>query len=257
MHSNNNSPVRRCIRQLTLVSSAAVFVFMTCTSALYRGTVAGEGAENTMTTGTSAQSTQQVMTTTTQTTQVATTSATTLQTSTLESSTSLTSTFSTTSTILPEMTAETIMYTEAVDEVTVAYDETYSDPEYIGGDGYYSDGYVFSSGLVKGSRDYILLCNCVGAEAGSDWIDEFEKACVAEVVLNRVESQLYPGTVFDVLNQEGQFQGASGYIYLDGYSYQVTESVICAVDMYLEEGYINNNHNYLSFFGDGEHNYFS
>lgn len=263
MSSKGNTPARRCIRHLMLISSTVACTFMMCNTAIYGETVVEGSTEKnvpqvTITTGTTIQLTQAV-TTTTNTTQITTTStlATTLQTSTQENTTSLTSTSNSTSTILPETIYETMDCIETVDGVTATCDESYSNVEYIGGDGCYPDGYVFHSGYVKGSGDYILLCNCVGAEAGSDWIDESEKACVAEVILNRVSSYLYPETIFDVISQPGQFQGSSNYLYLGEYSYQVTSSVIRAVDMYLEDGYVNNNHGYTSFYGDGKNNYFS
>lgn len=103
--------------------------------------------------------------------------------------------------------------------------------------------------------EYIMLCNAVAYEAGSDWIPTSEKAKVAEVIVNRVNSSDFPNTIYDVLTQEGQFVGVWNYVTLTDYSYKVTEDVKSAVNMALESGYIN--HGYLFFEGDGTQNYFT
>ena len=103
--------------------------------------------------------------------------------------------------------------------------------------------------------EYIMLCNAVAYEAGSDWIPTSEKAKVAEVIMNRVNSSDFPDTIYDVLTQEGQFVGVWNYVTLTDYSYKVTEDVKSAVNMALESDYIN--HGYLFFEGDGTQNYFT
>ena len=103
--------------------------------------------------------------------------------------------------------------------------------------------------------DYILLCNCVAHEAGSSWISESEKAMVAEVILNRVNSPLYPGTIYGVITQNGQFSGCWGYANLGYFSSEVSQSVKNAVSDYLNGLYYN--HGYISFWGDGSNNHFS
>ena len=103
--------------------------------------------------------------------------------------------------------------------------------------------------------EYIMLCNAVAYEAGSDWIPTSEKAKVAEVIMNRVASLDFPDTIYDVLTQEGQFVGVWNYVTLTDYSYKVTEDVKSAVNIALESGYIN--HGYLFFEGDGTQNYFT
>ena len=100
--------------------------------------------------------------------------------------------------------------------------------------------------------EYIMLCNAVAYEAGSDWIPTSEKAKVAEVIMNRVVSPDFPNTIYDVLTQEGQFVGVWNYVTLTDYSYKVTEDVKSAVTMALESDYIN--HGYLVFEGDGTQN---
>ena len=103
--------------------------------------------------------------------------------------------------------------------------------------------------------EYIMLCNAVAYEAGSDWIPTSEKAKVAEVIMNRVASPEFPNTIYDVLTQEGQFVGVWNYVALTDYSYKVTEDVKSAVNIALESDYIN--HGYLFFEGDGTQNYFT
>ena len=112
-------------------------------------------------------------------------------------------------------------------------------------------------GIVEGDSNYIMLCNAVAHEAGSDEVSEYNKGMVASVIINRVESSIYPGTIYDVLTQKNQFSGASGYIGLGGYSSKVNQSVKNAVSWYLSEGYKTDNHGYMSFWGDGHQNHFS
>ena len=104
-------------------------------------------------------------------------------------------------------------------------------------------------------EEYIWLCNVVGHEYGSDWIDESEKAKVVEVIMNRVNDPRFPDTIWDVLTQPNQFSGLEWTLYLGDFSYQVTPSVKAAVDMYLEhpEDF---DHGYLGFWGDGSMNHF-
>ena len=97
----------------------------------------------------------------------------------------------------------------------------------------------------------IMLCNLVGREYGSDYVSVEEKAKVVAVVMNRVNSTEFPDTVYDVLTQPNQFPG---YIPSDSYSYQVTDSVIQAVDYYFNHS--SEYGSYLYFEGDGTWNYF-
>ena len=104
--------------------------------------------------------------------------------------------------------------------------------------------------------DYILLCNAVAHEAGSNGISTYNKALVVEVIMNRVNSPLYSNSVYGVLTEPNQFTGAWGYVNLGTYSYQVTDDVKNAVTYYF------NNpgefcHGYFSFWGDGYQNHFS
>lgn len=61
--------------------------------------------------------------------------------------------------------------------------------------------------------DLMLLAKVIYAEAGSNFLSDEWKMCVGEVVLNRVASPEFPNTIYDVVYQQGQYQGArSGYI---------------------------------------------
>lgn len=103
--------------------------------------------------------------------------------------------------------------------------------------------------------EYIWLCNVVGHEYGANWISEYEKAKVVEVIMNRVNDPRFPNTIWGVLTQPYQFSGLEWTLYLGTYSYQVTDSVKAAVDLYLEhpEQF---QHGYLGFWGDGRANHF-
>lgn len=103
--------------------------------------------------------------------------------------------------------------------------------------------------------EYIMLCNVVGHEYGANWISEYDKALVVEVVMNRVRSPKFPNTIYGVLTQKNQFTGMKKYIDLGTFSRQVTKSVKAAVDLYFAEPE-RFNHGYLYFTGDGKRNYF-
>jgi spore germination cell wall hydrolase CwlJ-like protein len=71
--------------------------------------------------------------------------------------------------------------------------------------------------LIRMTKDYDELCRIVEAEAGGE---PFEgKVAVAEVVLNRVDSPDFPGTIHDVIFQPGQFDPLD-----DGRFYTITVS---------------------------------
>lgn len=103
--------------------------------------------------------------------------------------------------------------------------------------------------------DYILLCNAVGHEYGANWVSIQDKALVVEVIMNRVNSASFPGTIYGVLTQQYQFSGAGGYVNLGCFSKQVTQSVKDSVLYYFQHP-DEFTHGYLSFNGDGYRNYF-
>lgn len=152
--------------------------------------------------------------------------------------------YETETTCVYEMYEPEIVYESEEAIIEESYDCEYS--EYNGETT--SDNYLTD-------YEYIMLCNAVAYEAGSDWIPTSEKAKVAEVIMNRVASPDFPDTIYDVLTQEGQFVGVWNYVTLTDYSYKVTEDVKSAVNMALDSGYTN--HGYLFFEGDGTQNYFT
>lgn len=104
-------------------------------------------------------------------------------------------------------------------------------------------------------EEFIILCNAVAHEAGCYWINEYDKAKVVEVIMNRVYSPLYPNTIYGVLTQPYQFSGSYAYVDLGTYSGSVTESVKEAVRLYFNEPE-SFTEGYYSFYGDGYRNYF-
>lgn len=111
------------------------------------------------------------------------------------------------------------------------------------------------SALPITDEEYIILCNAVAHEAGCNWINEYDKAKVVEVIMNRVYSPLYPNTVLGVLTQPYQFSGSSAYVYLGDFSGYVTQSVKDAVTLYFNEPE-SFTEGYFGFYGDGFRNYF-
>lgn len=110
---------------------------------------------------------------------------------------------------------------------------------------------VVESKLPITETERILLCNLVGREYGSDWVSVYEKAKVVAVVMNRVNDPNFPNTIYEVLTQPYQF---SGYTPNYSYTYQVTDSVVQAVDYYFAHPEEFGSYKY--FYGDGTYNYF-
>ena len=138
------------------------------------------------------------------------------------------------------------MYVPEVQETYVPENqETYGPvvPAVSGGNSYITDS------------EYVILCNAVAHEAGSNWISTYDKAKVVEVIMNRVYSPLYPNSILDVLVQHNQFTGSESYVYLGTYSSYVSDDVKAAVDLYFSDP-SSFSHGYFGFYGDGVHNYF-
>jgi len=143
------------------------------------------------------------------------------------------------------------------------YEEPVEEPELTDAYSIVQEGFVDptfaeqseESGLPISDQDFILLCNAVANEAGSNWIGNYDKAYVVEVIMNRVNSSLFPNSVYDVLTQRYQFSGASRYVNLGTYSSYVTQSVKDAVTLYFTEPE-SFTQGYLYFYGDGRRNYF-
>lgn len=220
-----------------------------------------------VTTTTSIETTTLVITTTTtskkaktMTTTAATTTSTSAATTTATSATSETETTTittqqtttdsvhTTSDTVPVATeapvSTTIPVTETTAPETVAPQTTSVVPEDTN-----------SPAISVTEREYIMLCNVVGHEYGSDWVPVAEKALVVEVIMNRVNSPQFPDSIYGVLTQHNQFAGLEYLIEMDHMSHYVTQSVRDAVDLYLSDP-TQFQHGYLFFNGDGYRNYF-
>lgn len=165
----------------------------------------------------------------------------------------VTSTTTTAATTVSTTEETTIIVTEPVTEepeptptyVEVPEEIVTPDPEPV----------AEENALPISDSDYILLCNAVANEAGSNWIGNYEKAYVVEVIMNRVYSSLFPNSIYDVLTQRYQFTGASRYVNLGTYSSYVTQSVKDAVTLYFNEPE-SFTQGYLFFYGDGRANHF-
>lgn len=112
-----------------------------------------------------------------------------------------------------------------------------------------------SNPITVTDSEYIMLCNVVGHEYGAYWVPTAEKALIAEVIMNRVNSPLFPNTIYEVLTQPNQFPGLKSLLDAGVMSRYVTQDVMDAVDLYLAhpEQF---QHGYLYFNGDGQRSYF-
>ena len=167
--------------------------------------------------------------------------------------TSETTTTTTTTTTTVSNTAETTTTTvEAVPEAPEETTETYVEPET---EPVAIDVEADNDRLPISDEDYILLCNAVANEAGSNWISDYNKALVVEVIMNRVNSPKFSNTVYGVLTEPNQFTGAWNYVTLTTFSSGVTQSVKDAVILYFKEPE-SFTQGYLGFWGDGYSNHF-
>lgn len=57
--------------------------------------------------------------------------------------------------------------------------------------------------------DLFWLAKIITSEAGSERLSDEWRMCVGEVVLNRAASPEFPGTVQEVIMQEGQYEGVN------------------------------------------------
>lgn len=96
--------------------------------------------------------------------------------------------------------------------------------------------------------DRQMLAEIVWHEAGSSWISQYNKAKIAAGVMNRVNDSRFPGTVYGVLTQPGQFTG-----YWPGCC-TPTQACYDAVDYYFNHTSEFNGDN--SWWGDGSQNHF-
>ena len=100
--------------------------------------------------------------------------------------------------------------------------------------------------------ELILLENLLSHEAGSSWIDEYERACIVAAVMNRVADSRFPNTIDEVVHQPGQMFDVP-YYRVD-YSGIGFEAIDNAIYSYFNGTYDCGNIN--SWTGDGRHNHF-
>ena len=99
--------------------------------------------------------------------------------------------------------------------------------------------------------DFILLCNIVGHEYGSDYVSVPEKAKVVDVVMTRVREGWADGTIYGVLAQPYQF---TGFCPSYEYAWNVTSS--CKEAVYYYFNHENEFASNLYFYGSGGWNHF-
>lgn len=127
--------------------------------------------------------------------------------------------------------------------------------------------YTPSTAIQVTDYEYIILCNLVAGEYGSDWVSDYDKGAVVATVIHRMwEGTRWTNgadpTIYNVIAAPYQYDGK----YLSyGYSDKVTESCKNAVTYALnnigEYDYYTNPDGttvYMinSFYGDGTYNWF-
>ena len=203
-------------------------------------------------------STETITTTTSTTTSTTTTISETTTTTTTTTTTSTTSETTTTTTVEPTTAEEVFIAevepTEEVQVENVPVEDVPSEEQPVD----VLEEVVSEEEpqeLPISESDFILLCNCVALEYGSDYISVPEKALVVEVIMNRVNHSAYPNTIYGVISAPYQFSGSSSYLNLSTYSNRVTESVKEAVRYYFDHP-DEFQHGYYGFWGDGRRNHF-
>lgn len=63
--------------------------------------------------------------------------------------------------------------------------------------------------------DVNMLAHLIFSECGSNWCTEEMQYLTGSVVINRVNSEDYPNTIEDVINQKGQYSCSSYYLQKD------------------------------------------
>ena len=62
-------------------------------------------------------------------------------------------------------------------------------------------------------NDIDLMAHIIHHECGANWCSDEMRYFTGYVVMNRVNSDLFPNTIYDVIYQPGQYSGASNLIY--------------------------------------------
>ena len=114
---------------------------------------------------------------------------------------------------------------------------------------------VVASDTGLSDYDRRLLAEITCHEYGSDWVSTAEKAKIVAGVMNRVNSSLYPNTIYDVLMQDGQFHGSwdGGHGYWPG-CIEPNQGSWDAVDYYF--AHQSEFGSYTSWWGNGYQNFF-
>lgn len=92
---------------------------------------------------------------------------------------------------------------------------------------------LMSSPVMAYSEDDLYeLSHIINAEAGDAACTDELRIAVGSVVLNRVASDLFPDTIFDVIHQEGQYRPT----WDGGFLAEPSEASVRIAKMLLEEG---------------------
>lgn len=156
----------------------------------------------------------------------------------------ITETQPTTSTTTTQSTTITEVSTEATTAEVIPATEAVTDSVEVQP--------VIEHALPISEQDRVLIGNVISHEAGSAWINEYERVCIVAAIMNRVADSRFPNTVDGVLHQSGQFFDVP-YYRVD-YSGIGFEPIDRAIDAYFNGEYSCGNIN--SWSGDGVHNYF-
>ena len=156
----------------------------------------------------------------------------------------ITETQPTTSTTTTQSTTITEVSTEATTAEVIPATEAVTDSVEVQP--------VIEHALPISEQDRVLIGNVISHEAGSAWINEYERVCIVAAIMNRVADSRFPNTVDGVLHQSGQFFDVP-YYRVD-YSGIGFEPIDRAIDAYFNGEYSCGKIN--SWSGDGVHNYF-
>lgn len=92
---------------------------------------------------------------------------------------------------------------------------------------------LFSTPVMAYSEDDLYeLSHIINAEAGDVACSDELRIAVGSVVLNRVTSDLFPDTVYEVVHQEGQYRPT----WDGGFQKEPSEAAVRIAKMLLEEG---------------------
>ncbi len=115
----------------------------------------------------------------------------------------------------PESEQAPVVETQGFEDDTIAEaEETYQESDDV------AENYVFNGSINYTKQDFIALCNVVQHEVGD--CSTLSKQMVASVIINRVLSDRFPSSLYDVINQDNQFTGIGSYINRTDYATEDT-----------------------------------